>query len=381
METYQAVVLSGGGSKGPYGLGVLLALDKHQKEHKKRITPIYCGTSVGALNATLAAQGDLTKLDQLYAKLTTKDVLGTPDSKVKRRHLVLNLGRRPYHYFKNAALRKTIAANVHFGALRNSHLLICVTNYLTGALETFYRSDLIDEFLQREGALPLELRRLHHYHRIDSEEELVQVLLASTAIPFYFPPVEIAGSLYVDGGVGNNTPLRQAAYACRFLNLRDDAQLAPTICVVNDPGRFTIESSEENTDIFGVIRRSLDIFHNELVSDSRITWDRINKELTASQDRENRLSSIFEDLPVDIRESFRQRVMDVVRSSTQATRRIELPLYEIRPSAALVQDVLAFDPQVSKRLKHQGVADCLKKLEDSKVIAANDHRRWLEEIS
>lgn len=36
METFQAVVLSGGGSKGPYGLGVLLALEKYQKEHKKK---------------------------------------------------------------------------------------------------------------------------------------------------------------------------------------------------------------------------------------------------------------------------------------------------------------------------------------------------------
>src|SRR5258706_9291559 len=118
METYQAVALSGGGSKGPYGLGVLLALDKYQKEHKKKATSIYCGTSVGALNATLAAQGDLSKLDQLYSKLTTQDVLGTPDSKVKRRHLLWNLGRRPYHYFENDALRRTIAENVNFGALR-----------------------------------------------------------------------------------------------------------------------------------------------------------------------------------------------------------------------------------------------------------------------
>jgi predicted acylesterase/phospholipase RssA len=238
----------------------------------------------------------------------------------------------------------------------------------------------VDEFLQREGTLPQEQRRLHHYHRIDSKEELVEALLASAAIPFYFPPVEIRGSLYVDGGVGNNTPLRQAAYACRFLHLRGCA-LAPTICVVNDPSRFTIERTEENTDIFGVIRRSLDIFHNELVLDSRITWDRINKEVGAADDRENRLASIFEDLPAEIRENVRHRVMQVLQSTTDATRRIELPLYDIRPSAALLKDVLRFDPPISKQLKHQGVADCLKKLEDSKVITSNDHRRWIEEIS
>lgn len=307
-------------------------------------------------------------------------MLGRKNSKVKRFHLARNIGRRPYHYFDNTALRKTIQENVHFGALRSSHLLICVTNYLTGALETFYRSDLIDEFLQQEAGLPQDSRRLHHYRRIDSEEELVEALLASAAIPFYFPPVEINGTLYVDGGVGNNTPLRQAAYVCRFLQ-RDGAQLAPTICVVNDPSRFTIERTEENTDIFGVIRRSLDIFHNELVSDSRITWDRINREIAATEDRNNRLSSIFEDLPTDIRESVRQRIMDVLQSTSEATRRIKLPLYEIRPSASLIRDVLSFDPQISKDIKNQGIADCLKKLEDCQVISANDHRRWIEEIN
>jgi hypothetical protein len=157
-------------------------------------------------------------------------------------------------------------------------------------------------------------------------------------------------------------------------------QLAPTICVVNDPGRFTIDRSEENMDVFGVIRRSLDIFHNELVSDARITWDRINREVAAAADREHLLLSILEDLPADIRSSFKDRVLAVVRSTTQATQRIELPLFEIRPSNQLLQDVLNFDPKVSKQLKHHGVADCLKKLEDCEVITPNDHRRWIEEI-
>lgn len=69
MRIYRTVVLSGGGAKGPYGLGVLLALDKFKQERKKKVTDIFCGTSSGALNATLAAQGELTKLSALYDNL------------------------------------------------------------------------------------------------------------------------------------------------------------------------------------------------------------------------------------------------------------------------------------------------------------------------
>src|SRR5438046_1381130 len=108
MTSYQTVVLSGGGAKGPYGLGVLWALEKFHQEHKKEITKIYCGTSVGALNATLAAQGDLKKLTTLYSTIQTKDILGTDDANVRRLTMFRVLNRKPFHYFKSDALRATI---------------------------------------------------------------------------------------------------------------------------------------------------------------------------------------------------------------------------------------------------------------------------------
>src|SRR5205085_2812980 len=162
---------------------------------------------------------------------------------------------KPFYYFKNKALKATIGKYVKFSSLEDSHLLICATNFTTGNLETFYISRLVDEFLEKEKALPFEDRRLVNYHQIKSQEQLVDALLASTAIPFYFPPVRIAAHLYVDGGVGNNTPLRQAAYLCRFISGMAGLSLEPTLCVINDPSRFTIEDGEDG-DVFGVIRRT-----------------------------------------------------------------------------------------------------------------------------
>jgi Patatin-like phospholipase len=379
---YQTIVLSGGGAKGPYGLGVLLALQRYHRERNWDIEKIYCGTSVGALNATLAAQGDLSQLTKLYSEIRTKDILGVSESRLKKLRMLRVVGRKPFRYFENAALKSTIEKYAKFDQLRDAHLLICATNYSTGDLETFYISSLIDEFLQLEQSHPPEMHRLLGYHPITSQQELVQALLASTAIPFYLPPVKIGKSLYVDGGVGNNTPLKQAAYISRFLSCRDGTVLQPTLCVINDPSRFRI-SPEEFGDAFGVIRRTMDIYHNELVSDSYLSWDRINKEVRRGEDRENLLISRILGLPgvaADKQAELVKFVRESSSTTSTSTRRCHLPLMVVRPATPLLEDILHFDPAAARRLKEHGVADYLTLLANKDHISVPNQRRWIEEI-
>ncbi|MYN16741.1 hypothetical protein GTP81_08245 [Rugamonas sp. FT107W] len=381
MSSYQTIVLSGGGAKGPYGLGVLLALEKWHIEHAKKITKIYCGTSVGALNATLAAQGQLTELDALYARLQTKDILGTNKSSVNKFAMMWAAKRKPFHYFDNRALRATIGQSADFERLKDAHLLVCATNYTTGDLETFYSSELVDQFVAEDQALPRERQRLSNYHRINDQDELINALLASTAIPFYFPPVKIGDSLYVDGGVGNNTPLRQAAYISRFLNRRNE-KTEPTFCVINDPSRFSIDSTHPN-DIFGIIRRTLDLFHNELVSDAVISWRRINDEVSRLASRKSVLSSQIsglDEVTPERRASLLQNLEDAFDGQNAAAPRCELPIEVVRPSIQLLDDIMNFDPSIAKHLKRHGIADCLSLLLHRNYISHNDHRRWNENI-
>ena len=67
-------------------------------------------------------------------------------------------------------------------------LRIAATNWDTGVVKIFENHDMTEEF----GPL---------------------IIQASAAIPGIFPPVKIAGSIYVDGGVVMNTPLRCALEA------------------------------------------------------------------------------------------------------------------------------------------------------------------------
>ncbi len=206
MENFSTIAISGGGSKGPYACGVLQAIAKYTEEKAIDLRRFYAGTSVGALNATLAAQGDLQGLAALYGRLTTKDVLGVKDATVSKLRFWQRSGTNPFSYFENTSLRALIAKHASFEKLADAHLAICATNYLTGALETFYVSNFIDQFLQFEKGLDARDRRLNNYHKISSQEELVDALVASASIPFFFPQFESADG-YMSMGALGTTPL------------------------------------------------------------------------------------------------------------------------------------------------------------------------------
>ena len=58
----RALVLSGGGAKGAYEAGVVVTLIDEFKEN----FDIICGTSIGAINASLVAQENTAELAQLW---------------------------------------------------------------------------------------------------------------------------------------------------------------------------------------------------------------------------------------------------------------------------------------------------------------------------
>lgn len=383
-KVYQGIVFSGGGAKGPFALGVMLAMQKYQAERGRSEINFFCGTSVGALNATLAAQGSLDKLTQLYQSLKTVNIIGKDTAKINLLRLMRSATKTPYHYFDNKALKKTIETHIDFDKIKNSHVLICATNYLTGELETFYISTLVDKFLDVDRALPLEKRRLRKYHRIENQEQLVEALLASTAIPFFFPPVLARGSIYIDGGIGNNTPLRQAAYFSRYVKHLKLGDISPIICVLNDPPRFSIDKTDASTDLFGVIRRTIDIFQEELVRDSVMAWERISREVQVvekkAQDIDRYIDRLSQLTP-DEQDRIKNDIRNLLGASTAATSRLDIDALVIRPSSPLLENILEFDPSMAKELKNRGVADCLSTLYHRNLISSEEHRQWVEEIA
>jgi len=84
MKEYRGVVLSGGGARGSYGVGVLAALRAADQEKQVQVKNVFIGSSIGALNATLAAQDDIGNLIDLWKSLNVIDVLDEKKQKLKK---------------------------------------------------------------------------------------------------------------------------------------------------------------------------------------------------------------------------------------------------------------------------------------------------------
>lgn len=142
---------------------------------------IIVGTSVGALNgAWLAGHPDdpIDDLGRVWAGLHRADVFPAD----ARRGLLALAGRRR-SLFDADPLRSLIERHVTFERLEDAPVALHVV-----AVEVLTGRDVL----------------LSSGPAVDS-------VLASAALPSLFDPVEIEGVAYMDGGVGNNTPISHAA--------------------------------------------------------------------------------------------------------------------------------------------------------------------------
>lgn len=211
-----AIILSGGGARGAYEVGVLSYV--FDELSRLRGAPpridVLSGTSVGAINAChLAAHLDdpragMRKLVELWTKVELPSVLGFGlRQAISLPRVLLGGGASGKGIFDVRALAEIvqrevpwpqIQASLKSGALRV--LSVSTTDVNTGRTVVFMQ-------LAPEAGLPSVAppRTVIRAARIGPSHAL-----ASAAIPIVFPPVEISGGLYVDGGLRQNTPIAPA---------------------------------------------------------------------------------------------------------------------------------------------------------------------------
>ena len=185
--------LSGGGSFGAVEIGILRNIYLPQYD-------IITGISVGALNAGLLSYYNsktndrfydgIKKLENLYINMKNSDVYESDYLDIVKY----------WSYYSTKPFRKTISNiikdlvyDIH---TKNSQTLIGSTNLKLSILETF-------EF--------------NKYNKLDQ----VDILMASSALPFIFPPITINETLYVDGGTISNQILLgiKNRLNCKFYNI------------------------------------------------------------------------------------------------------------------------------------------------------------------
>ncbi len=226
----KALVLSGGGARGAYHVGVIEALVETGWMEDGRGPDIVAGTSIGAINAAALASGlPVARLRELWLRMHTEDVHRLshdlpPVTRPLLRFLLRNVltsqtrggasryGLPPIERARSAASllerlgalfrarpfrslldttpwRHTLAAWMDFRRINGPDapaLLITATELQSGALEVFCNRPF-------QGH-PAQMIGIDH-------------LLASCSIPVVYPWTEIGQRKYWDGAVIANTPL------------------------------------------------------------------------------------------------------------------------------------------------------------------------------
>lgn len=214
------LILSGGGARAAYQVGVLAAIADLLGETADNPFPVIVGTSAGAINAVGLACGALhfstavQRLTQVWQGFHCGDVYRSDWPGVLRQasrflgHSLLGLGKQqPVALLDSAPLGELLARELDFSgiaaAVRARQLrAVAVTafGYESGQAVTFYqgRATIDPWFRHRRVGVPTRLDLNH--------------LQASAAIPLVFPPVKINREYFGDGAVRQPAPISPALH-------------------------------------------------------------------------------------------------------------------------------------------------------------------------
>lgn len=216
----RALVLSGGGARGAYEVGVLSYIFRQLPKGlvKPGSLQIFCGTSVGAVHACFLASSaqlpqhhmshlentwlalridQLVRMGALDLMRLPKDVWGLVSGQEIPLGVLLDI----------PAFRRLVAGeipwpqigrNIERGLIRN--LTVSTTHIESGRTVVF-----VDGPEKTLKSWTRDSRRIARVGRIGPQHAI-----ASAAIPLLFPAVSIDGAYYCDGGLRQNTPLSPA---------------------------------------------------------------------------------------------------------------------------------------------------------------------------
>ncbi len=216
-----ALVLTGGGARAAYQVGVLLAVAKLSNNRRQNPFPILCGTSAGAINATSIAcladnfgkavsvlasfwrnmhAGDIYRADPLGIGISGAHWLTT----LTMGWLIRN---PPRSLLDNAPLRELLTRHLDFRGIERS-IAKGALHALSVSASGYESGDNINFFQGHASAQPW--RRVQ---RIGIRSEIsVDHLLASSAIPFIFPATKIHREYFGDGSMRQLAPISPAIH-------------------------------------------------------------------------------------------------------------------------------------------------------------------------
>jgi NTE family protein len=372
----KALILSGGGARGAYQVGVLKAVADVADELKIEAPfQILTGISAGALNAACLSWGvdrfskQVAFLETLWSGLTAEQVFHTD---------VMSMGKIGFKWMgelslgaltgtsaksllNTAPLKGLIDRNMDWG---RADSLIASGKLRALALSAMdYRNSNTVTFVDGGEGLPdwERNRRLSHKTKIRTEH-----VMASSAIPMLFPPIKVGDAYYGDGCVRSHAPISPAIHL---------GATSTFVIGVRKMGWTSDGARGLRDEKPPSVARVVNMIMNSVLLDG----------IEVDVERLLKINQFLDKVPTDSLEKLNFRPVDVswvyptedigYHAHQMASRLPRLVRYMLKglgplEDAAEVISYLLFDPGFCKKLIEFGYADGLAK--------ADDIRRFLQ---
>jgi NTE family protein len=221
VKTKNALVLTGGGARAAYQVGVLSAIAKFVPRNHAIPFPILCGTSAGAINSTALGcyascfHLGVKKLEWVWNNLDTSKIYHNNATGVFS-HIGKGMlasfqadyaNKLPRSLLNNKPLRHLLNSVMDFKRIDNNILRgyltatsVTASSYSTGDSISFFQGD--DSIAPWKRA-----KRCGQATQLNTEH-----LMASAAIPLVFPSIKIKKHHLGDGSVHQLSPLSPAIH-------------------------------------------------------------------------------------------------------------------------------------------------------------------------
>lgn len=215
-----ALVLSGGGARAAYQVGVLAAIAEMLPDHAHNPFPVICGTSAGAINAIALATNaadfndGVKRMEAVWSNFSCDQVYRTDWPgllaqawKWTRVNLLGFGGGVPTSLLDNSPLRELLGELLQFGQIEPALQAGLLRAVSVSAFE--YQSAQSVCFYQGHQRIQPWTR----HRRVGVQTFLgLDHLMASAAIPLLFEPVQLNREWFGDGAVRQRSPISPALH-------------------------------------------------------------------------------------------------------------------------------------------------------------------------
>jgi NTE family protein len=371
----QALILSGGGAQAAYEVGVMSGLLTGQSpatDYSPLDPAILIGTSAGSINAGLflssvsAGSLDATKYME---EVWTEDMATAPG---KYGGGVYRLRTDPWnaaclltHPWKSLAgmaadsgvlARTAVTRGINFvvsgGPVQQRALELVDLSALISIepfVELIHKRIRLGEIRRSSSTLRVvatnwRTGEVRIFDKPDMTDTIgYQILLASSALPGVFPPVEIEGDLYVDGGLVMNTPLKPAIEA--------GADTLHIICMDPDMSRVPLPRMPATSAVFS---RSIEINFRTAMSQDIKYATQVNHAIAVLNECQP-----LSDVTVRSGRHLLRETLKRITNPEAASARRSLTMHLYYPSGGLNVGWLNFEHDIIARLIRRGREDAI----------------------